>query len=153
MADSSLLWHNFSLSCTGEGNGDPLQCSCLENPRDGRAWWAAIYGAAQSRTRLKGLSSSSSSQNTEYIFLYNPVTFFNGKITKYDTESSCLMSVMHQQACRAGLLFPNFVNGENKMVGNLIKLTFKNISSNISSNAKWSQFSLGRAFDGNWVEH
>ena len=63
-------------------------------------------------------------------------SFFNGKITKYDTESSCLMSVMHQQACRAGLLFPNFVNGENKMVGNLIKLTFKNISSNISSNAK-----------------
>ena len=48
----------FSLSCTGEGNGNPLQCSCLENPRDGRAWWAAIYGVAQSRTRLKWLSSS-----------------------------------------------------------------------------------------------
>ena len=43
----------FSLSCTGEGNGNPLQCSCLENPRDGRAWWAAISGVAQSRTRLK----------------------------------------------------------------------------------------------------
>ena len=51
----------FSLSCTGEGNGNPLQCSCLENPRDGRAWWAAIYGVAQSRTRLKWLSSSSNS--------------------------------------------------------------------------------------------
>ena len=51
----------FSLSCTGEGNGNPLQCSCLGNPRDGRAWWAAIYGVAQSRTRLKWLSSSSSS--------------------------------------------------------------------------------------------
>ena len=50
----------FSLSCTGEGNGNPLQCSCLENPRDGGAWWAAIYGVAQSRTRLKRLSSSSS---------------------------------------------------------------------------------------------
>ena len=48
-----------SLSCTGEGNGNPLQCSCLENPRDGGAWWAAIYGVAQSRTRLKWLSSSS----------------------------------------------------------------------------------------------
>ena len=47
-------------SCTGEGNGNPLQCSCLENPRDGGAWWAAIYGVAQSRTRLKRLSSSSS---------------------------------------------------------------------------------------------
>ena len=52
---------SLSLSCIGEGNGNPLQCSCLENPRDGRAWWAAIYGVAQSRTRLKRLSSSSSS--------------------------------------------------------------------------------------------
>ena len=50
---------HFSLSCIGEGNGNPLQCSCLENPRDGRAWWAAIYGVAQSWTRLKRLSSSS----------------------------------------------------------------------------------------------
>ena len=50
-----------SLSRTGEGNSNPLQCSCLENPRDGGAWWAAIYGVAQSRTRLKRLSSSSSS--------------------------------------------------------------------------------------------
>ena len=51
-----------SLSRTGEGNGSPLQCSCLENPRDGGAWWAAVYGVAQSRTRLKRLSSSSSSK-------------------------------------------------------------------------------------------
>ena len=50
-----------SLSCTGEGNGNPIQCYCLENPRDGGAWWAAIYGVAQSWTRLKQLSSSSSS--------------------------------------------------------------------------------------------
>ena len=50
----------FSLSRIGEGNGNPLQCSCLENPRDGGAWWAAIYGVAQSQTRLKQLSSSSS---------------------------------------------------------------------------------------------
>ena len=49
-----------SLSRIGEGNGNPLQCSCLENPRDGGAWWAAIYGVAQSRTRLNWLSSSSS---------------------------------------------------------------------------------------------
>ena len=53
------LHFHFSLSCIGEGNGNPLQCSCLENPRDGRAWWAAVCGVAQSRTRLKGLSSSS----------------------------------------------------------------------------------------------
>ena len=50
----------FSLSCIGEGNGNPLQCSCLENPRDGEAWWAAVYGVAQSRTWLKWLSSSCS---------------------------------------------------------------------------------------------
>ena len=55
------LHFNFPLSCVGEGNGNPLQCSCLENPRDGGAWWAAIYGVAQSWTRLKRLSSSSSS--------------------------------------------------------------------------------------------
>ena len=48
-----------SLSRIGEGNVNPLQCSCLENPRDGGAWWAAVYGVAQSRTRLKWLSSSS----------------------------------------------------------------------------------------------
>ena len=53
------LHFHFSLSCIGEGNGNPLQCSCLENPRDGRAWWAAIYGVAQSWTWLKQLSSSS----------------------------------------------------------------------------------------------
>ena len=52
---------HFSLSRFGEGNGNPLQCSCLENPRDGGAWWAAIYGVAQSWTQLKRLSSSSSS--------------------------------------------------------------------------------------------
>ena len=54
------LRFQFSLSCIGEGNGNPLQCSCLENPRDGEAWWAAVYGVAQSQTRLRRLSSSSS---------------------------------------------------------------------------------------------
>ena len=55
------LHFHFSLSCIGEGNGNALQCSCLENPKDGEAWWAAVSGVAQSRTRLKRLSSSSSS--------------------------------------------------------------------------------------------
>jgi len=54
------LHFHFSLSCIGEGNGNPLQYSCLENPRNGRAWWAAVYGVTQSRTQLKRLSSSSS---------------------------------------------------------------------------------------------
>ena len=55
------LHFHFSLSCIGGGNGNPLQCSCLENPRDRGTWWAAVYGVAQSRTRLKRVSSSSSS--------------------------------------------------------------------------------------------
>ena len=55
------LHFHFSLRCIGEGNGNPLQCSCLENPRDGGAWWAAVCRVVQSRTRLTRLSSSSSS--------------------------------------------------------------------------------------------
>ena len=68
---------HFSLSCIGEGNGNPLQCSCLENPRDRGAWWAAIYGVAQSQTRLKWLNSSSSrvlwqlnEQSMECLWVY-----------------------------------------------------------------------------------
>ena len=64
--DRELHFH-FSLSCTREGNGNPLQCSWLENPRDGGAWWAAVYGVAQSRTRLKRLSSSSSSMECRIL--------------------------------------------------------------------------------------
>ena len=64
LSDLTFTFHfHFSLSCIGEGNGNPLQCSCLENPRDGRAWWAAVYGVTQSRTRLEQLSSSSSRGN------------------------------------------------------------------------------------------
>ena len=63
------LHFHFSLSCIGEGNGNALQCSCLENPRDGGAWWAAVYGVAQSRTRLKRLSSSSSKEIHSDIYL------------------------------------------------------------------------------------
>ena len=59
------LHFHFSFSCIGEGSGNPLQCSCLENPRDGGAWWAAISGVAQSQTRLKRLSSSSSKREKE----------------------------------------------------------------------------------------
>ena len=61
---------HFSLSYIGKGNGNPLQCSCLENPRDRGAWWAAVYGVAQSWTRLKRLSSSSSSSSSLYNHIY-----------------------------------------------------------------------------------
>ena len=60
---------SLSLSCTREGNGNPLQYSCLENPRDGGAWWAAVYGVAQSQTRLTWLSSSSSNSRN-YILMH-----------------------------------------------------------------------------------
>ena len=68
------LHFHFSLSRIGEGNGNPLQCSCLENPRDGGAWWAAIYGVAQSQTRLKQLSSSSINITTAPLLHLKRVT-------------------------------------------------------------------------------
>ena len=68
------LHFHFSLSCIGEGNGNPLQCSCLENPRGGGAWWAAFYGVAQSWTRLKRLSSSSSSEHRIHAGEEQPVS-------------------------------------------------------------------------------
>ena len=63
------LHFHFSLSCIGEGNGNPLHCSCLENPKDGGVWWAAVYGVAQSRTQLKRLSSSISKN-----IVFHPMT-------------------------------------------------------------------------------
>ena len=70
-SDTTEQFHfHFSLSCIGEGKANPLQCSCLENPRDDRAWWAAVYGAAQSWTRLKRLSSSSSSRFSHDFVLH-----------------------------------------------------------------------------------
>ena len=65
------LHFHFPLSCIGEGNGNPLQCSCLENPRDGGAWWAAIYGVAQSWTQLKRFSSSSIEERKVVSFIWD----------------------------------------------------------------------------------
>src|SRR5574341_110645 len=72
---------HFSLSYIGEGNGNPLQCSCLENPSDGGACWASIYGVAQSRTRLKRLSSSSSSSSSAHELFYT-ICWKNFSISK-----------------------------------------------------------------------
>ena len=65
------LHFHFSLSCIGEGNGNPLQCSCLENTRNGGALCAAVYGVAQSWTRLKRLSSSSSQLSLDFLLLHS----------------------------------------------------------------------------------
>ena len=75
------LQFHFSLSCIGEGNGNPLQCSCLENLMDGGAWWAAVYGVAQSRTRLKGLSSSSSRIEHDWIRSIAKEQLFNFQVS------------------------------------------------------------------------
>ena len=85
----------FSLACIEEGNGNPLQCSCLENSRDGGAWWAAVYGVAQSRTRLKRLSRSSSSSISSYKQTHKQKVFkyfiSHNSIILY-SFSSCLNS-------------------------------------------------------------
>ena len=72
------LHFHFSLSCIREGNGNPLQCSCLENPRDGGVWWAAVYRVAQSRTQLKRLSSSSVGSGRRMI---SPQQLFKSQVS------------------------------------------------------------------------
>ena len=83
---------HLSLSCIGEGNGNPLQCSCLENPRDGGAWWAAVYGVTQSWTRLKGLSSSSSTVNSQMVLTLHEFLLLGGLqragYSQFQTSSS-----------------------------------------------------------------
>ena len=96
------LHFHFSLSCIGEGNGNLLQCSCLENPRDGGAWWAAVYGVTQNRTRLKQLSSSSSS-NIHIIllifglYIYRPNLFLTQKSGLFAYSLICHVMVMEIQ--------------------------------------------------------
>ena len=69
------LHFHFSLSWIGEGHGNPLQCSCLENPRDGEAWWATVYGVAQTQTRQKWLSSSITVLDTKHTWWLNSLPF------------------------------------------------------------------------------
>ena len=76
------LHFHFSPSCIGEGNGNPFQCSCLENPRDRGASWAAVYEVAQSRTRLKQLSSSSF-----YALILHCFILLNKIVTRHSTAT------------------------------------------------------------------
>ena len=118
------LHFRFSFSCIGEGNGNPLQCSCLENPRDGGAWWAAVCGVAQSRTWLKRLSSSSSQVSLDFLVLHsNPlwwkghlfvVSVLEGLVGLYRTGQ--LRLLWHQWlGKRLGLLWCWMVCFENKL--------------------------------------
>ena len=84
------LHFHFSLSCIGKGNGNPPQCSCLENPRDGGAWWASVYGVAQSRTRLKWLRSSSSS-NSSLSLSFCLVSVLQVRVTPWRTGVYCFV--------------------------------------------------------------
>ena len=90
------LHFHFSLSCIGEGNGNPLQGSCLENPREGGAWRAAAYGVTQSRTQLKRLSSSSSSVSKASIEsrVYAPYDSKDGEGNGNPLQYSCLENPM-----------------------------------------------------------
>ena len=99
---------HFSLSCTGDGNGNPLQYSCLENPRDGGAWWAAVYGVAQNQTQLKQLSSSSGKEPICQCRRHKRLGFnlWVGKIPWSGLHSnplqySCLENLMDRGACWA----------------------------------------------------
>ena len=89
------LHFHFSLSCIGEGNGNPLQCSCLENPRDGGAWWAAVYGVAQSRTRLKRLSSSSIVDSQCFSCIAKSFSFIFKDSHRSRVKSKVLVSTSH----------------------------------------------------------
>ena len=94
LGTTERLHFHFSLSCTGEGNGNPLQCSCLENPRDGGAWWAAVCGVAQSGTRLERLSSSNSSSwrdcNSSFLRIYSHIFLFFSKCLYHLFSSQAL---------------------------------------------------------------
>ena len=125
------LHFHFSLSCIGEGNGNPLQSSCLENPRDSGAWWAAVYGVAQSRTGLKRLSSSSSIYSASFsltvletrkskIRAPADLVFSEGPLLVH----RCLFTVFMELRCierllwhRTPVLLPGNSHGRRSLVG------------------------------------
>ena len=97
------LHFHFLLSCIGGGNGNPLQCSCLENPRDRGAWWAAHYGVTQSRTRLNRLSSSSSHRVSPHGNIWTWVLSPKGNSSRFHT--SCWLT----ETVKKYHTHPNFI--------------------------------------------
>ena len=112
-----------SLWCIGEGNGNPLQCSCLENPRDGGAWWAAVYGVTQSRTQLKWLSSSSSSSSTVII-----------TTSQIRTHSHCSSDV--QRRC-SFLIFSSLITALGSWEEKILSMSMNAVSVSSSLNSFW----------------
>ena len=96
---------------TEEGNGKPLQCSCLEDPRDRGAWWAAVYGVAQSWTRLKRLSSSSSSSSLERLMLKLKVQNFGHLMQRADSFEKTMMLGKIEGRRRRGRLRMRWLDG------------------------------------------
>ena len=108
------LHFHFSLSCIGEGNGNPLQCSCLENPRDGAAWWAAVYGVAQSRTRLNLLSSNNSGHKIgkgQFSFQSQR------KAMPKNIQTTAQLNSSHMQWHPTPVLLPGKPHGRRSFVG------------------------------------
>ena len=107
LGTTEQLHFHFSLSCIGEGNGNPPQCSCLENPRDREAWWAAISGVAQSWTQLTRLSSSSSSKPYDYssILEYYSAMTNNEIMLLYVSSLSFHPSMDFENAFKSWLLW------------------------------------------------
>ena len=120
---------HFSLSCIGEGNGNPLQCSCLENPRDRGAWWAAVYGVGQSRTRLKKLSSGSSraSFTTIHIILKSPTVGLL-VVQWLRIWSLCAWSLDSSPSQQSRSHMPQLNSLHSAMSGFLCGLVVKNLS-------------------------
>ena len=164
------LHFNFSLSCIGEGNGNPLRCACLENPRDGGAWSAAVYGVAQSRTWLKRLSSSSRVllhtiitvvQSASYVWLFATPWTTACQAFLFCTISWCLGfpgdSDGKESACNAGdlCLIPGSRRSPGERHDNPHKYSF--LENSIPDRGAWWAIVYGVVKSqtqlGNWHFH